>query len=530
MKILVIFLLLVGSALAQHWSSVATITGETAVDGYKITADATGNTYVIGRFSKSIMLDSITLHGGDQENVYVAKYNRFHRVVWAQVYATVLGGAGNLVDVYGLAIGPSGSVYIAGNYIGTVVLGGSNHTSVAPTEIYLAKFSADGSWKWLKTCGQHGNGTFNQNAAYAICVDNAENCYITGTFNDSATFDTITISSPQPHEVYIAKYDSEGNALWARGGGGDFGQHTGLAVATDHEGNAYLSGVFFGNVTFGSDTLHAIDAEQKMFLCKYGADGSLKWSEKIGTGGYYGFAEDIAFDTDNNPYVAGYFRATIDFGSFQYTNNSSAQYAALVMKFDPNGKIIWATKTDGPNQAAGAYGISVDKNNRCYIIGSISKTTSFGDTTFSLGAGKTAFVAQLDESGKFTWVKTVGGSGTSTGNGFVKTSDGEFEVIGQFTGSVSFDAMPIVSTGNSGVFIASLSLITNEVTDPRSKEEVLLYPNPAHSKLHFTKTGTHILTDLLGRTVKQTTEAEMDVSAIAAGSYYCDGELIIIAH
>src|SRR5207247_10065848 len=81
-----------------------------------------------------------------------------------------------------------------------------------------------------------------------------DNVYVTGRFTGTATFGTTNLTSSGVHEMFLAKYDSAGNFLWARKAGGASTDYA-FAVTSDGAGNAYLAGVFSGTATFGNITL-----------------------------------------------------------------------------------------------------------------------------------------------------------------------------------------------------------------------------------------------------------------------------------
>jgi len=77
--------------------------------------------------------------------------------------------------------------------------------------------------------------------------------YITGAYAVGATFDSLTVSSAtNSQDVFVAKVDTSGTALWAIDGGGLY-DDSGNGIALDTIGNVYVSGSFYNNSTvFGS--------------------------------------------------------------------------------------------------------------------------------------------------------------------------------------------------------------------------------------------------------------------------------------
>jgi uncharacterized protein YdeI (YjbR/CyaY-like superfamily) len=93
-----------------------------------------------------------------------------------------------------------------------------------------------------------------------MATDASKNVYLIGSFKDSISFGSLTISgSHLVRNPYLVKYDSSGNVLWARAGSAtnnaiQFNWANG--VTTDANGNVYLTGGFStSTITFGNSTL-----------------------------------------------------------------------------------------------------------------------------------------------------------------------------------------------------------------------------------------------------------------------------------
>ncbi len=58
-----------------------------------------------------------------------------------------------------------------------------------------------------------GGGGSDQ--AYAIATDNEGNSYVTGWFSESAHFGDIVLNSEGGKDVFLAKYNHAGEVIWA---------------------------------------------------------------------------------------------------------------------------------------------------------------------------------------------------------------------------------------------------------------------------------------------------------------------------
>src|SRR5262249_26511121 len=104
---------------------------------------------------------------------------------------------------------------------------------------------------------------------------------------------------------------------WVRTFGSDLqgGYEEGHSVATDSQGNVYVTGAFNGTVDFnpgGAPDVHTSRGREDIFITKFYADGSYAWTYTMGAE-----APDqgrgIAVDPDDNILVTGSFHGRVDF-------------------------------------------------------------------------------------------------------------------------------------------------------------------------------------------------------------------------
>ena len=175
-------------------------------------------------------------------------------------------------------------------------------TDSGGVNIFVAKYDSSGNVQWAKSAT--GNG---YDYSYGICTDSNSNVYITGMFQGSIIFgsSTLTNSVYYYYNIFLAKYDSDGNVLWAKGmGEGEF--NVGQGICTDVSGNVYITGFFQDKIIFGNDTLiyHGVEA---IFLAKIDAYGNNIWAKSPPEpyGGNYISSSGIAADISGNVYITG---------------------------------------------------------------------------------------------------------------------------------------------------------------------------------------------------------------------------------
>ena len=207
---------------------------------------------------------------------------------------------GSTSDEYGnsIAVDAAGNSIITGRFTGSASFLGTNLVSSGQDEIFLMKLNSNGDRLWLRKAG----GT-NTDEAYCTALDSSGNVYIAGRFTSVATFGSTNLTSAGSHDMFLAKYDLNGNFLWARRGGGvnvDYAN----AVCTDSSGNVLVTGVFSSTATFGNSVLTS-GGSKDAFVVKYDSAGNVLWANSFG-----GASDDssfsIAADSAGNVFVSGW--------------------------------------------------------------------------------------------------------------------------------------------------------------------------------------------------------------------------------
>jgi hypothetical protein len=114
--------------------------------------------------------------------------------------------------------------------------------------MYLSKFNADGEYQWVIAWGCHES--INGVRAH---VDGEDNLYLCGNYRSTVDFDPSVNTEERMSEggddVYVAKYDSDGNFLWVQafGGGAD---DIGWDMSVDSTGQVFVAGEYAGLVDF----------------------------------------------------------------------------------------------------------------------------------------------------------------------------------------------------------------------------------------------------------------------------------------
>ncbi|MFA7024800.1 MAG: SBBP repeat-containing protein [Candidatus Cloacimonadaceae bacterium] len=308
-------------------------------------------------------------------------------------------------------------------------------------------------WLWAQSAG----GT-NHDHGYAIAVDSGGNTYVTGWFDGTVTFGNTTLNCIGNRDIFVAKLDSAGNWLWAKGAGGT-DEDIGEAIAVDSEGNVYVTGRFWQTAFFGGITL-SNSGWTDLFVAKLDSNGNWLWAKSAGgTGPESG--EGIAVDDLSNVYLTGSFQGIATFGTIQLS--SAGESDIFAAKLDTNGNWLWAKRAGGE---CGAYGedIAVDSAGNAYITGYFGDwgggDISIGSTTLTSSGWYDAFVAKLDSVGNWLWAKKGGAEGRDSASGIAVDSSSNVYFTGTFFGSSDFGSFHLTGNGPD-VFLVKLDSTGN---------------------------------------------------------------------
>jgi hypothetical protein len=298
----------------------------------------------------------------------------------ALVYATYLGGS-NDDEAFGIAVDGSGNAYVAGDTFSTNF----------PAPLSLFPFNnglgANGSDDAFVTelnpsatafvYSTYLGGSFSE-FANGIAVDGSGNAYVTG-LTLSTDFPT-TPGSFQPKCGTDQNCNAAGGAVFSdafvtrinAGGGtlhystylGGSSDDTGIAIAVDSSGNAYVTG----------ETTHS--------------------NPHVATGDF--------------PFTPGAFRTTYGNGSAAAGSN------AFVTKLNAAGSgLVYSTYLGG-STADVAVGISLDPSNNAYVTGTTLSTDFPLVKPFqnALSGGSDAFITEVDATGiGLVYSSYLGGNG-----------------------------------------------------------------------------------------------------------------------
>jgi hypothetical protein len=191
----------------------------------------------------------------------------------AQYWIQKAGGI-TIDEASDIALDNNGNTYTVGYFTGTANFGSTTLNAQGSTDIFLLKTNNQGLIQWAVSAG----GT-SSDKGLAIAVDNAGNSYITGFYNGTVMFDTVSFTALGLQDAFAAKYDANGNLQWVKTIGGT-NADIGNGIAVDYSGNAIVTGEFSGTASFGSIALTSLAGSTDAFITKLSSSGGFSWAKK----------------------------------------------------------------------------------------------------------------------------------------------------------------------------------------------------------------------------------------------------------
>jgi len=310
------------------------------------------------------------------------------------------------------------------------------------TAIILAVCTATAqySWQWAITEGSTDNEYIT-----AIACDIEGNIYASGAFRDTLVFFGETLISSGYDDIFVASFDSKGNLIWVRKGGGTLED-----VPRDicvKNGYVYVTGGFNGQATFEDDTLVTIGFRD-VFLLKYDKEGALQWAASGGS-----VTDDagnsVTVDEDGNIFITGDINNAANFGD--HSVNYYGFTDIFIASYDESGACQWATSAGGPIYD---YGSSIEvKGNHLFIGGSFNDVAVFDTATVSSVDFVDIFIAHYLSDGSFVEIVSAGGTGNESINCLALDNEMNVYATGWFLQNITIGDNTFNSKGGNDIFL-----------------------------------------------------------------------------
>ena len=353
-----------------------------------------GNTIAIDQF------DNVYVGGGSGWTFFMAKLNYEGEVVWKKDFWYNYSAACNLSD---LNVDALGNIYFVGAYGIDIQLDDFSliHPGNLDDATFWGRMDPDGNFTWVKSA----YGLSGDNPQIALTADNY--IYLSGINLSGISFDGtylpgICCNRASP---FIAKYDSDGNFEWAKQGFTNWSDEGGVVkdIKADHEGNLYLTGIYF--TCYGSGC-----TQLDFYVEKYDKNGTHLWREEMNMMHTNDMSYNIDIDNNGFCYALGNNSSVnfIDMSQYSPTNTvgiGSFDTGASTYKRTPRphglARTYWLC--DETTVALNATG----NNIKWYSDPTISKLIHTGNAFEPTLVGTDTFYVTQTFNGIESWPKEI---------------------------------------------------------------------------------------------------------------------------
>ena len=419
-------------------------------------------------------------------------------------------GSNDYEQAYSIATDSQKNVYVLSKVgMSSLNIDGNPKTnyddpSSTPTDVVLASFACDGTYRWSKIIG--GSNTENISA---VQVDSQDNVYVAGRI---ASCDNGSVSQPYPGRIendytfsnasnacsliFLAKFDTNGvfqyvkrpqlptttsNALTYTASFNFQIQNDILYWFVWLPPGTYADGAFTNSTT----ETHA------PYVLKYNLDGTFIEATQLGA--VQGIFSMIV-KYYRNPHNGFYYMTLVKIGTTTFTiNGQPVVNSAALVCYDANGNYLW--KRENNNNTANYmkfFDLGFDPQNNIYIIGNMIGLNLNSFMGYSIAIANTpAFIMKLDATAdNLLWASHHDSVGNSYGA--IVYNDNEIAFTG-WCGGTNF------TWGTQSIYVTA----TNEGQDVllarfNSATGACLSLNRIPSTIGSTDRGTAIAVDASG--------------------------------
>lgn len=409
---------------------------------YAIGVDHAGDILLGGTFLSSIDFGGGALLSQGQSDIFIAKLGANLGYHWSKRF-------GDAVDqqLQALDVDMMNNIVITGYFDGVIDFGDKKLATAGLYDTFIAKLDADGNHVWSQSFGD-ASGQYGT----AIAIDAVDDIVLAGNVEGSISFGMSTHSSKGASDIFVAKFNSQGDVLWSKSFGDSADQFV-ADVATNADRDIYVTGNMSGSIDFGGPTIVS-SGVSNTFVAKLDRDGNHIWSKCFGGDGVQE-STGIAVGAGGEVALVGNFTNNVVFemGSERLSEGLSDIY---VVRYHNDGTLAWNVRF-GDTGAQNVYSVSMDGADNTVLTGGFLGSVDFGNAMPHLSAGAAdIFVAKLNVSGSHVWSHHFGDNKDQFGRDVAVDRLGNVFLAGDFYGAVSFGGSPLESTTSTDVFVTKL--------------------------------------------------------------------------
>lgn len=500
--------------------------------------DSEGNRLVYGTFSEALDFDpsdsDLILEPLGAPDLFLASYDNSGNINWAFNLGRI--GLNDGMVARDIALDANDNVLISGGFSLNVDFDPSSEgnllTAIQGLDGFIAKYSSEGAFSWVKQFGSVGSDVVS-----AIATDNQDNHILGVRYNAEIDLDPSdeneVLSSPVGGlDASVVKLDAAGDYVWN------------YAVSPD-ENNEIVTSLHVsstGSIALGAITNGVSSGipEQSMLAGVIDETGTEVWTYDFQNQGQSNSITHLSFSADESAvYFGGRFQTDTDFDPSPDEFILSPLFAdPFISKYSvDDGSFQWAKYVESSSTSDYCAGVH-EENGVVYLAGSFDVLATFvpGDFTTQIptNGASDVFVSVYDaDSGEFIAADTFGGEGGEKANDAYFAEEAGLCIAGQFSSALELEeGESIPSQGFEDGFLAFFTYLYDlSAETDLTESNIVLYPVPANDRVYVELKNVQSdaiqikLINIIGQTVFEKTYAntpsriKLDIEQLNQGVY-----------
>lgn len=327
--------------------------------------DGNGDLIITGIFQGSADFDPnggvVTMTSAGSYDAFMLKLDDMGNYIWSK---SIESPNSNYINQ--MAMDYSGNINVVGYFQGSADFDPSSGTfslnTIGNKSIFFGKYDGQGQLIDVQMIGGSG---FEEGKAIAVDLQN--NVYISGDFRGVVDFDpsgsTTFLTSAGLRDVFVAKYSSQGNFLWADKIGGQ-GEDRASALTVDSDNQVFVAAYYNHTLTLSNNQVFSSMGNTDIMMTRYSPQGDILFATSHG--GANGDRTTAIIVTNNNElYSTGWIQGMSYFTDIPLNSagDRDIYIARTIMETVASSAPTFATADEisiFPNPSNGVFNIMVE--------------------------------------------------------------------------------------------------------------------------------------------------------------------------
>lgn len=324
--------------------------------------------------------------------------------------------------------------------------------------LYLVQPGYSQSWQWAAHVGgpmTDINNSSPDESIKSMVTDSQGNVYVCGTILSPALLNGAPITTYGSYDIFIAKYDCNGDTVWIRTAGGS-AQDYAYDIALDTAGYLYVTGRLYATTTIPCHFIDTTITEltRDFYIAKLDTSGNRIWLmyASPGPAEVLGIGYFVELDGNNKLRILlGVSTPGILFPGYPVVRG------IYYLTLDPTGNVLSLVNINNVDFVGRLNDFKISLTGENYLIGEFYSDSLVicGYTFYKtwIGAVPELFMVKFDLAANYVWVKHISATVLSfiQGYGLSINANGEVLICGSAADSIVIGSDTLLNLLNSTI-------------------------------------------------------------------------------